>query len=113
MKWRRRSLTRFCWTTNRAELQSMTAADWVTSAIAGVALLASLYSIYRQRASAKPNWGFDFTRQAGQYPGLEFWRAEVRQLGPGDAERVSIYSRVKDQAGSVWEGWVPYQTSNG
>ncbi len=91
----------------------MTAADWVASTIAGVALLASFYSIYRQRASVKPNWGFDFTRQIGQYPGSEFWRAEVRQLGPGDAERVAIYSRVKDQPGSVWEGWVPYQPSNG
>jgi hypothetical protein len=91
----------------------LTAADWVASAIAGVALLASLYSIYRQRASATPNWGIEFARQVGQYPGSEYWRVEVRQLGPGDAERVSIYSRVKDRPGNVWEGWVSYKPPNG
>jgi len=72
-----------------------------------------VYSIYRQHASAKPNWDFDFSRQGGQYPGAEFWRAEVRQLGPGDAERVAIYSRAKNQPGSVWEGWVPYRAPSG
>lgn len=91
----------------------MTTADWVASTIAGVALFTSLYAIYRQQASAKPNWGFEFTNQAGQYPGSDFWRAEIRQLGPGDAERVSIYSRIQDQPGSVWESWVPYQAPNG
>jgi hypothetical protein len=91
----------------------MTAADWVASGIAGLALLASIYSVYRQRASSKPNWGFDFTRQIGQYPGSEIWRAEVRQLGPGESERVSIYSRVKDQPGCVWECWVPQPPPDG
>jgi len=91
----------------------MTTADWVTAGLAVVALLLSGYSLERQRASSKPHWEFDWGSMPGDYPGTEFWRAEVRQAGPGDAERVSVYSRVKDQPGSVWEGWVPYRASNG
>lgn len=37
----------------------------------------------------------------------------MRQAGPGEAERVSIASRVKGQPGSVWEGWDPYLDPNG
>jgi len=49
----------------------------------------------------------------GDRPGSEYWRAEVRQAGPGDTERVNVYSRVEDQPGSVWEGWVPYRHPKG
>lgn len=69
MKWLRRSRTRFYWTTNRAAPQSMTA-DCVASVIAGVALLVSLYSIYKQRASAKPNWGSNSVVSAVSTRGL-------------------------------------------
>jgi hypothetical protein len=91
----------------------MTTADWVTSGVAVVALLLSGYSILRQRAASKPHWEFDWASQLGQHPGAEFWRAEVRQAGPGEAERVSICSRVKEQPGSVWETWVPYREQCG
>ncbi|WP_431277138.1 hypothetical protein [Leifsonia poae] len=91
----------------------MTPADWVASGIAFVALVLSGYSIARQRASSMPHWEFDWTSQAGQYPGSEFWRAEVRQAGPGDVERVSIASRVRGLPGSVWEGWDPHDGQNG
>jgi len=90
----------------------MTSADWVNAGLAVAALLLSGYSILRQRASSRPHWEFDWGSMSGDYPGSEFWRAEVRQAGPGDAERVSIYSRVKDQPGSVWEGWVPFRDPN-
>lgn len=91
----------------------MSTADWVASGIAVVALVLSGYSILRQRAASRPHWEFDWASQLGQHPGSEFWRAEVRQAGPGEAERVSIYSRVRDQPGSVWEGWVPYRDPSG
>jgi hypothetical protein len=87
----------------------MTIADWLTAGLAVAALLLSGYSILRQRASSKPHWDFDWGSMLGDHPGSEYWRAEVRQAGPGEAERVNIYSRVKDQPGSVWESWVPYR----
>jgi len=91
----------------------MTAADWVTAALASAALLLSGYSIVRQRASSKAHWAFAWSSMLADHPGSEFWRAEVRQAGPGEAERVNILTRVMGQPGSVWEGWMPYRSPSG
>lgn len=83
----------------------MTLADVVSTALAIIALFLSGLALWRQR-SPRPHWEVQWSSMLGQVPGTEYWRCEVRQSGPGDAERVSISARVR-MPGRVWESWNP------